>query len=106
MALASFARRSRPTAEEEELMAFLLSSEHVRLDLYDRLESSVYYNVGLDDTEFRNFAGIYSDRIFETFHCVARTHLRHGRPLVIAGGCGLNCDWNAKWRETGIFSDV
>jgi predicted NodU family carbamoyl transferase len=106
MALASFARRSTPTAEEEELMAFLLSSQHVRLDLYDRLESSVYYNVGIDDTEFRNFAGIFSDRIFETFHRFAKTNLRKGLPLVIAGGCGLNCDWNTRWRETGIFSDV
>ncbi len=106
MALASFARRSTPTAEEEELMAFLLSSEHVRLDLYDRLESSAYYNVGVDDTEFRNFAGIFSDRIFETFHHFAKTNLRKGLPLVIAGGCGLNCDWNTKWRETDIFSDV
>lgn len=106
MALASFARRSTPTAEEEELMAFLLSSHNVRLDLYDRLEASVYYNVGTDDTEFRNFAGIFSDRIFETFHRFAKTNLRRGLPLVIAGGCGLNCDWNTKWRETAIFSDV
>lgn len=106
MALASFARRSRPTAEEEDLMAFLLSSEHVRLDLYERLESSEYYNVGLDDTEFRNFAGIFSDRIFEVFRTFAKANLRKGLPLVIAGGCGLNCDWNTKWRETGIFSDV
>jgi predicted NodU family carbamoyl transferase len=106
MALASFAQRSTPTAEEEELMAFLLSSEHVRLDLYDRLEASAYYNVGVDDTEFRNFAGIFSDRIFETFHHFAKTNLRRDLPLVISGGCGLNCDWNTKWRETGIFSDV
>ncbi len=106
MALASFARRSKPTAEEEELMAFLLSSQHVRLDLYDRLESSAYYNVGTDDAEFRNFAGIFSDRIFETFHRFAKTNLRKGLPLVIAGGCGLNCDWNTKWREIGIFSEV
>ena len=106
MALASFARRSEPTAEEEQLMDFLLSSQHVRLDLYDRLESSVYYNVGTDDEEFRNFAGIFSDRIFEIFHRFAKTHLRKGLPLVIAGGCGLNCDWNTKWRATNIFSDV
>jgi len=106
MALASFSQRSTPTTKEEEVMAFLLSSQHVRLDLYDRLESSVYYNVGTDDPEFRNFAGIYSDRIFETFHRFAKTNLRKGLPLVIAGGCGLNCDWNTKWRETGIFSDV
>lgn len=106
MALASFRRRSTPTAEEEELMTFLLSSQHVRLDLYDRLESSAYYNVGTEDTEFRNFAGIFSDRIFETFHRFAKANLRKGLPLVIAGGCGLNCDWNTKWRETGIFSDI
>jgi predicted NodU family carbamoyl transferase len=106
MALASFARRSTPTAEEEELMAFLLSSEHVGADLYDGLGASAYYNVGIDDVEFRNFAGIFSDRIFEIFHDFANANLRKGRPLVIAGGCGLNCDWNTKWREAGIFSDV
>lgn len=106
MALASFAQRSMPTAEEEELMTFLLSSEHVRLDLYDRLESSDYYNVGTDDTEFRNFAGIYSDRIFETFHRFAEGNMRKDLPLVITGGCGLNCDWNTKWKDTGIFSDI
>lgn len=106
MALASFGRRGTPTSEEEALMSFLLSSEHVRLDLYERLESSVYYNVGLDDTEFRNFARIFSNRIFEIFYAFAKANLRKGLPLVIAGGCGLNCDWNTKWRETGIFSDV
>lgn len=106
MALASFARRSAPTAEEDELMEFLLSSRDIRLDLYDRLESSMYFNVGMDDPEFRNFAGIYSDRIFETFHQFARSNMRKGLPLVIAGGCGLNCDWNTKWREADIFSDV
>jgi predicted NodU family carbamoyl transferase len=106
MALASFSRRSEPTAEEEELMEFLLLSEHVRLDVYDRLESSPYFNVGIDDPEFRNFAGIYSDRIFETFYNFAKANLRKGLPLVIAGGCGLNCDWNTKWREAGLFSDV
>jgi predicted NodU family carbamoyl transferase len=106
MALASFSRRSTPTPEEEDLIEFLLAPEHVRIDLYERLEPSVYFNVGVDDAEFRNFAGIFSDRIFETFHRFARMKLRPGLPLVIAGGCGLNCDWNTKWRETGIFSDV
>src|SRR5436305_1220056 len=106
MALASFSRRSTPTAREEDLMDLLLIPEHVRLDLYDHPESSLYFNVGTDDPEFRNFAGIFSDRIFETFHQFAKAHMRKGLPLVIAGGCGLNCDWNTKWRETGLFSDV
>ena len=78
MALASFAQRSTPTAEEEELMTFLLSSEHVRLDLYDRLESSRVFQRRQDDTEFRNFAGIFSDRIFETFHRFARDQHAQG----------------------------
>ncbi len=106
MALASFSRRSTATGEEEDLMDFLLSSHNVRLDLYDQLESTAYYNVGIEDEEFRNFAGIYSDRIFDTFYRFAETNLRKGLPLVIAGGCGLNCDWNTKWRETGHFSDI
>jgi predicted NodU family carbamoyl transferase len=32
--------------------------------------------------------------------------MNKGLPLLIAGGCGLNCDWNSKWRETGLFSEV
>jgi len=27
-------------------------------------------------------------------------------PLIIAGGCGLNCDWNSKWKELGLFPEV
>lgn len=106
MALASFSSRRAPTPHEEELMDFLLEPEHVRTDMYERLTSSPYYNVGVEDSEFRNFSGIFSDRIFETFQSFARANLRHGVPLVIAGGCGLNCDWNTKWRESGVFSDV
>jgi predicted NodU family carbamoyl transferase len=65
-----------------------------------------HFNVGLDDPEFRNFAGILSDRIFDSFYEFAKLSLKKGMPLVIAGGCGLNCDWNTMWRETGFFSEV
>ena len=106
MALASFSTKEVATSEEEALIDFLLSSRDVRLDLYAQLESSVHYNVGVEDEEFRNFAGIYSDRIFDTFYRFAEANLRKGLPLVIAGGCGLNCDWNTKWMETGHFSEV
>ncbi|NTX41136.1 proline dehydrogenase [Myxococcus sp. CA033] len=106
MALASFSTRSTASAEEEELISLLLSTLDVRLDLYDRLKASRYYNVGIDDAEFRNFAGIFSHRIFDTFYRFASSHMRKGLPLVIAGGCGLNCDWNTKWKETGLFPQV
>jgi predicted NodU family carbamoyl transferase len=62
--------------------------------------------VGLEDQEFRNFAGILSDAIFDVFFRYATTNLNKGWPLLIAGGCGLNCDWNSKWLDTGFFSDV
>ncbi|MCZ7663805.1 MAG: proline dehydrogenase [Thermoleophilia bacterium] len=106
MALASFSKRQMPSVEEQELMDFLLGSAHVQLSLYEDLEHSPYYNVGLDDPEFRNFAGIFSDEIFAIFYRFAKTHMKKGMPLIIAGGCGLNCDWNTKWKEAGLFSEV
>jgi len=106
MALASFCNRSTPSAEEQKLIGFLLDSKHVRMSLYEDLKHSRYYNVGVDDPEFRNFAGIFSDRIFDVFHQFARSRMKKGLPLLIAGGSGLNCDWNTKWKESGLFSEV
>ena len=76
------------------------------LDLYESLERSQYYNAGLDDTEFRNFAGIFSDRFSTLSTSFAKANMRKRLPLVIAGGCGLNCDWNTKWKESGLFFEV
>lgn len=106
MALASFSSRSVPTLEESKLLSFLLSGPYRRLSDYDGLSIAPHLNAGLEDSEFRNFAGIYSDAIFEKFLTFARANLRDRRPLLIAGGCGLNCDWNTKWRNSGCFSDV
>jgi predicted NodU family carbamoyl transferase len=106
MALASFSNRSRPSADEKKLIDFLLDPSHVRLDLYEGLEHSQYYNVGVNDPEFRNFAGIFSDKIFDIFYQFAKANMKKRMPLIIAGGCGLNCDWNTKWKETGLFTEV
>jgi predicted NodU family carbamoyl transferase len=106
MALASFSNRSTPTAEEKKLIDFLLDSPHVQLSLYEDLENSRYYNVGVDDPEFCNFAGIFSEKIFDCFYQFARANMKKRMPLIIAGGCGLNCDWNTKWKETDLFSEV
>jgi predicted NodU family carbamoyl transferase len=62
--------------------------------------------VGVDDPEFRNFTGIFSDKIFDVFYQFAKSNMKKRMPLLIAGGCGLNCDWNTKWRETNLFSEV
>ena len=106
MALASFSERSIPSAEEKKLLGFLLDGPFQKLSDYHDLMLAPHLDVGLHDPEFRNFAGIYSDAIFDIFYQFARANLRKGQPLVIAGGCGLNCDWNTKWKETGLFSEV
>ena len=106
MALASFSIRSAPTNQEADLLRFLLDGPYRKLSDYEHLDRAPHLNVGVDDPEFRNFTGIYSNAIFEIFHRFALNHLERGRPLVIAGGCGLNCDWNTRWKETGLFSEV
>ncbi|WP_411901628.1 carbamoyltransferase C-terminal domain-containing protein [Methylorubrum thiocyanatum] len=106
MALASFSPRSAPSTAEKQLLAFLLEGPYRKLSDYEGLSRAPHLDVGLDDPGFRNFTGLYSDAIFDAFHRFAQTNLRKGVPLVIAGGCGLNCDWNTKWRETGLFSEV
>lgn len=106
MALASFSNRSTPSAEDRKLLDFLLDGPRRELSAYQDLEKSRYYNVGVDDPEFRNFAGIFSDKIFDVFYQFAKANMKKRMPLIIAGGCGLNCDWNTKWKETGLFTDV
>jgi len=106
MALASFSNRSTPSAEEKGLLEFLLDGPYREKNAYEGLEHSPYWNVGVDDPEFRNFAGIFSDKIFDVFHQFANSNMKKGLPLLIAGGCGLNCDWNTKWKETKLFAEV
>lgn len=106
MALASFSNRSTPTAEERRLLDFLLDGPRRELSAYRDLEKSRHYNVGVDDPDFRNFAGIYSDKIFDVFYQFAQANMKKRMPLIIAGGCGLNCDWNTKWKESGLFPEV
>ncbi len=106
MALASFSERRAPSDEEKKLLTFLLDGPYRELSAYEDLEHSPYYNVGVDDPEFRNFAGIFSDKIFSFFWQFAKANMKKRMPLIMAGGCGLNCDWNTKWKETRLFPEV
>jgi predicted NodU family carbamoyl transferase len=107
MALASFSTRSQPSDEEERITSFLMQDcKHLKPSQLEALKEFRHFNVGPDDPEFRNFAGIFSDHLFDRFHRFATMNLKRGMPLLIAGGCGLNCDWNSKWKESGCFSDV
>jgi predicted NodU family carbamoyl transferase len=106
MALASFSNRSTPSVEEKKLIEVLLNSPYLEQNPFKDLEQAPYYNVGVEDLEFRNFAGIFSDKIFDVSFQFAKLNLKKRLPLVIAGGCGLNCDWNTKWQASGLFAEV
>jgi hydroxymethyl cephem carbamoyltransferase len=64
------------------------------------------YNAGVEAQVTKDAAALLTDRMFETFANAAHEHIPEGLPLYIAGGCGLNCDWNARWRDLGHFSSV
>ncbi len=107
MALASLSKRSQPTSEEKKITSFLLQDcNHLKPRDCEALKDLPHYNVGVEDPEFRNFAGIFSDHLFDRFRLFAEANLKRGMPLLITGGCGLNRDWNTKWRDSGLFSDV
>jgi predicted NodU family carbamoyl transferase len=107
MALASYSKRSKATAEEENIIAFLMQDcAHLKPKECERLRQYKHYNAGLDDPEFRNLAGIVSNRIFDRFYQFAKSNMKKRLPLLISGGCGLNCDWNTKWRDSRLFSEV
>lgn len=106
MALTGYSTRNNPTVAEEVLINKLLSAEHITPELKEDLSDSVYHNVGLDNREFRNFAKIFSDLIFDKFYQYAKVNFTEKLPLLISGGCGLNCDWNSKWRDSGLASEV
>lgn len=107
MALASYSKRSKPTEEEEKIIAFLMQDcPQLRPRDCERFSQFRHYNIGVDDQEFRNFAGIVSDRIFDRFFQFAKSNMKKRLPLLIAGGCGLNCDWNTKWSESSLFPEI
>ncbi len=106
MALGSFSSRSECTAIEQRAIDQVLSDVSPPTTDKRTFEWSPYFNCGVSQPEFAELAGKFSDRLFEVHLTFARQHMNKGYPLLIGGGCGLNCEWNTKWREAGIFEDV
>jgi len=107
MALAGFAEKEAPTPEEKDVIEFILAQEslvHEVSKADPRLAS--YRDIGVQSQKFKNLAARHSDAIFDVFYDYASRNLRDGLPLLISGGCGLNCEWNRRWYESGLFADV
>lgn len=110
MALAAYGRPGTPTDEQREVVERLLS-----LDVLasfnpptpkSKLKDSRFFNIGVETQELKDAAWQLSVALFDRFYQFAKAHVSGRQPLIIAGGCGLNCDWNSQWRECGLFSDV
>lgn len=74
------------------------------LSLYESL--AYLKDTAVDDHRFVALCRALQDEIFNTFHDFALAHIEKKIPLIISGGCGLNCEWNTKWIESGLFSSV
>jgi hydroxymethyl cephem carbamoyltransferase len=107
MALAGHAVDGPLTGDERELIEFVLTRRSILLSTpKNEVAWSPFHNIGVESQELKNLAAKHSQAIFKRFHAVAERELRHGYPLLISGGCGLNCDWNTQWRESGLFEAV
>lgn len=107
MAIAAYSDRAPPSEQEARYIEHVLSDTgYWHLTDKPSMTWSGLIDVGVQSAAFKNFAGKFSDALFERFHQFARTRLTKRLPLLIAGGCGLNCDWNTMWENTGLFESV
>ena len=107
MALTGFAQPGPVTKAEQETIDFILQQDGIILGLpKDEMSWSHIYNAGVESQSYRDAAAKLSNAIFERFYDYAAESMTEGLPLLVSGGCGLNCDWNRMWRESGLFSSV
>jgi hydroxymethyl cephem carbamoyltransferase len=104
MALAGFAEPGDATPEVAATVERMLFGDHSFIKR--EFEDSLLYNAGVESDECKAAAALVTHRIFEIFSTAARQQIPEGLPLYISGGCGLNCEWNMKWREHDHFSSV
>ena len=97
-------------AEDDEARGLIdaMLGKNLRADglAKDNFKASPFHNIGVQNQRFHNLAVKFSDSLFSAFHDFAKANLTKGYPLLISGGCGLNCGWNTRWRESGLFRDV
>jgi predicted NodU family carbamoyl transferase len=107
MALVSYGEERSPTEEERSLVEWILGQDGImRRRPKTDLAASPFLNVGVTSQRFADLARAHSNAIFDLFARWAEKNLECGLPLVIGGGCGLNCNWNTSWMRSGLFSDV
>ncbi|ESW74508.1 hypothetical protein NKL07_00050 [Mesorhizobium sp. C280B] len=94
MALCAYGQTASSDRDEQALIDFLLPRHGILLNSLSKedLRNSPYHNVGVTHQKFTNLARRVSDAIFDSIHTFAKKNLTKGFPLLIARGCGLNCE--------------
>jgi hydroxymethyl cephem carbamoyltransferase len=106
MALAAYADAHDADTEITDAVDRLLAAKNAHPVPIKDFRDTVLFDAGVTSQVGVLAAAVITDRIFNLFAGVAQRELPAGLPLRISGGCGLNCDWNRRWRDLGHFSDV
>lgn len=106
MALAAFGNADDADDDVRGLVDQLLTLQSCYPVPKYQFAKSPICNAGTDAPAARTAAALLSCRIFDRFVAEAMAFFPPGLPLRISGGCGLNCEWNYRWRECGHFSSV
>jgi hydroxymethyl cephem carbamoyltransferase len=106
MALAGCADGQDCRDESREVVQALLGMRALYPYAKGRFRHSRLYNAGPDHPEVMRAARYLTDELFARYAAAARGFFPPGLPLVVAGGCGLNCEWNSRWSASGLFRDV
>ena len=107
MALAAYGENGEIDEDARHIIATLLDENTNFRKLHKRqFRKSKYYNIGIENPRLASLAHQFSNAIFNLFRDFVQPLVFDDAPLLIVGGCGLNCDWNTKWKETQLFPDV
>ena len=93
--------------EEETLLARLMSEpQQIPTFRKDDFYNFSAFNCGVESVTAKRLARLISDALLAFFKSKIADLITEKRPLLIGGGCGLNCDWNRSLRDCGLFTDV
>lgn len=106
MALAAYGFGHAPTASERQFVKVLLDRfDWNQVDQTD-FSSAPCYRTGIRSPELARVMSLLTEEVFERFYKYAKERIEPGLPLLISGGCGLNCQWNDWWTESAHFTRV
>ncbi|HKE17596.1 MAG TPA: carbamoyltransferase C-terminal domain-containing protein [Kofleriaceae bacterium] len=100
MALAAYCEDpGRPSPAEAALLEVVLGAPSAYRLRKRALASHPLCDAGVESDAMKRFARLLTDAIFDRFWAFAGQRLDLDAPLVMAGGCALNCEWNTRFRR-------